>query len=794
MSDMVKDHILDRPNSYIGRSVPRPNIKRLMAGRGIFTDDVKLPRMTHVAFLRSPYAHAEIVEIITDKAKESDGVVAVVTGEEMATMCSPWVGVLGHMEGMKSPPQYALAINKASFQGEPVAAVVANTRALAEDAVELIEIEWKELPVVSGMETALDENAPLVHPDLGDNLMWRRHLESGDVDAAFASADYVIEETYVSGRHTGVCLEPRSIVADFNPSEDQLTVYQSTQAPHNMQNLMALHLGLEEHKVRIICDNVGGAYGIKGHVYPDDFSTVALAKMLNRPVKFIADRLESFTTDIHARDHRIKTKIAVSNEGDIQAIEIDDLTSVGAYSVYPRTSAIEANQIVNLTAGQYKNTNYRANATLVFENKTPMSQYRAVGHPVLTMITEGMVDDAARAIGMDPFEIRRRNVVADDAYPHKLASGVPVENLSHQACLEKLAQMMDYENLRHEQAALRKQGIYRGIGLATFVEVTNPGSAFYGAGGAAITAQDGATIRLDAKGNVIVAISITEQGQGSEAVVAQCAATAVGVTLDKVKVITGDTDVVPYGAGAWGSRATGIGGETTVRAGKALRDNIVEVAGIMLQCDAETLDVRDNKIVDRADGNERMPLAELGRVCYYRPDTLPRDFQSELCVTRHYVPKKFPFALTNGVQGCYLEVNINTGFLDFKKYWVVEDCGTIINPQLVDEQIRGGVVQGLGGALYEECIYSDQGQLLNGNMADYLVPMAAEMPDIEIGHVVSPTFESELGAKGAGEAGTGGAPAVVMNAINDALHPLDAKVTIQPFTPERILRALGKVE
>ena len=793
MADMIKDHVLDRPNSYIGKTIPRPNAKRLLSGRGTFTDDVKLLRMTHVAFLRSTYAHAEIVSIDASAAKESNGVVAVVTGAEMAEVCSPWVGVLSHLEGLKSAPQHALAVKKASWQGEPVVAVVANTRAQAEDAIELVEIEWKELPVVTDMETALDADTPLIHPELGDNLAWRRELDVGDVDGTYANADHVIEETYISNRHTGVCLETRGILADYNPGEDQLTIYHSTQAPHMMQSLFAKHLDIEEHKIRVICKDVGGSYGIKVHSYPDEYATVALAYMLKRPVKFTADRLESFTSDIHARDHRIKTKIAVSNEGEIQAFEIDDLTGIGPYSVYPRTSGIEANQVVNLTGGQYLNPNYRATATVVLQNKSPMCQYRAVGHPILTMITEGMVDDAARKIGMDPLEIRRKNLVPDDAYPYTAPSGLPFENLSHQASLEKLVKMMDYDGLRKDQAEAREQGIYRGIGLATFIEVTNPGPAFYGVGGAPISAQDGATMRLDAKGNVIVEIGVTEQGQGAEAVVAQCAATALGVTMDKIKVIAGDTDITPYGGGTWGSRAAGIGGEAAVQAGKALRQNIVEVAGIVLQSDPSTLDIRDNKIVDLADGKERIELSEVGRVCYYRPDTLPKDYQSELVVTRHYVPKQFPFAFTNGVQGCYLEVDTNTGFIDFKKFCVVEDCGTVINPQLVDEQVRGGVIQGLGGALFEECLYSPEGQLLNGTMADYLVPMAAEMPDIEVGHVESPTLDSELGAKGAGEAGTGGAPAVVMNAINDALDPLGGKVTVQPFTPERILQAIGKI-
>ena len=791
--NLIADHILDRPNSYIGRTVPRPNAKRLLSGHGTFTDDIKLPRMTHVAFVRSPLAHAEIVSIDKSAAEAADGVVAVVTGAEMAEFCAPWVGVLSHLEGLKSAPQHALAVNKVSWQGEALVAVVAQSRAQAEDAAELVQVDWKELPVVADMETALDPDTPVIHPDLGDNQAWVRNFSTEGIDEIFAAADHVVEETYHFGRHTGVTLEPRSCLADFNPGEEQLTVYLSTQAPHMMQHLFAKHLGIEEHLVRVICRDVGGSFGIKVHSYADEYATVTLAYMLKRPVKFIADRLESFTTDIHARDHRVKIRMAVSNEGEIQATEIDDLTGIGPYSVYPRTSGMEANQIVNLTASQYTCPNYRAKATVVFQNKTPMCQYRAVGHPVLCLITEGIVDTAADTIGMDPVEFRKKNLVPDDAYPWTTPVGIPYELLSHHASLDKILEMMDYDALRADQAKWRNSAVYRGIGFATFVEVTNPGPAFYGVGGAPISAQDGATMRLDAKGNIIIGTGVTEQGQGAEAVVFQCAATALGVSMDKIRVITGDTDITPYGGGTWGSRAAGIGGEAAVQAGKALRANILKLAGVMLQSDSATLDIRENNVVDASDGRERISLAEVGRVAYYRPDTLPKDFQSELVVTRHYVPKAFPFAFTNGVQASYLEVDTETGIIKLLDHWMVEDCGTVINPQLVDEQVRGGIVQGLGGALFEECLYSSDGQFLNGSMADYLVPMAAEMPDIKVGHVESPTADSELGAKGAGEAGTAGAPAAVMNAVNDALKPLGTKVTRQPFTPQRVLEALGKV-
>lgn len=795
MSDVTSPGltVLDRPNSYIGRSIPRPNLQRLTEGRGQFVSDLNLPRMVHVAFVRSPYAHARILGIDTSAAKAAPGVVAVVTGKELAEVMTPWVGVLSHLKGLKSAPQHAIAVDRACWQGEAVAAVVARTRAEAEDAAELVAVEYEELEPVVDPEAALAPGAKVIHPELGDNLAFERVLDAGEVDKAFAEADEVVDVTFEFGRHTGVTLEPRAIVADWNPSEQRMMVYQGTQAPHMMQNIIAKHLGLQESQVRVICKDVGGSFGIKVHVYADEMAAVALSKMLKRPVKFVADRLESFVTDIHARDHKIKAKVAVKKDGTITAFEIDDITGIGPYSMYPRTSGIEANQVVNLVGGPYKTPNYRARARVVFQNKNVMCQYRGVGHPIACAVTEGLVDLAAQAIGMDPFEIRRRNVIPDDAYPCSSASGLKFEALSHQASLDKLYEMTNYEALREEQAELRKRGIYRGIGLAAFIEVTNPSAAFYGVGGARISSQDGAAVRLDAQGSLICHVSVTEQGQGTEAVIAQVLATSFGVPIDRVRVITGDTDATPYGGGTWASRAAGIGGEAALQAGKALRENVLKVAGTILQAQPQSLDIRDGIIVDADTGRERISLDEVARIAYFRPDTLPHDFQPELMVVRHYVPKKYPFAFTNGINACWLEVDVETGFIKLLKYWIVEDCGTIINPQLVDEQIRGGVVQGLGPALTEHCVYDDRGRLLNGSMMSYLVPMAGEMPDIEVGHVVSPTAESELGAKGAGEAGTAGAAAAVVNAVNDALSPFGVRITKIPITPEVVLRALGRI-
>jgi carbon-monoxide dehydrogenase large subunit len=784
---------LDRPNSYIGRTVPRPNAPRLVEGRGQYVDDVVLPRMVHVAFFRSPYAHASIGAIDVSAALAAPGVIRVFTGRDIAEICTPWVAVLAHLKGLKSAPQHALAVERATWVGEPVVAVVADSRAAAEDGVALIEVDFHALPVVADMETALLPETPLIHPELGDNLVFQRLHEKGEPDAAMAGAAKVVEAVFHTGRHTGVCMEPRSILATYSRPENQLTVHHSTQAPHMMQTIFAKHLGLPEGNVRVICGDVGGSYGVKVHVYPDEMAVAAIARAMARPVKFIADRLESFASDIHARDHRIKGKMGVDADGRIVAMEIDDLTGIGPYSVYPRTSAIEGNQVVNLCGGPYDFQNYRAQTTVVLQNKTPTCQYRAVGHPIATAVTEGLVDLAADAVGLDPAEFRRRNLVADDAYPYTSAANMRFEGLSHQASLEKLLGLMDYEALRIEQAALREQGLHRGIGLASFIELTNPSPFMYGIGGARISAQDGCTVRMDPDGSVVALSGVTEQGQGTDTILAQVVAEGVGVPIDRVRVITGDTQVTPYGGGTWASRGAGIGGEAALQAGLALRENILTVAAAMLQAEAGTLDVVSGEIVDKATGQSRMPLAELGRIVYFRGDTLPKGLPRELVATRHFITSEYPFAFTNGVQASLVEVDVETGFVRLLKHWCVEDCGRIINPQLVDEQVRGGIVQGIGGALYEHCLYSEDGQLMTANMADYLVPMAAEMPDMVIGHVETPTKESLLGAKGAGEAGTAGAPAAIMNAINDALKPFSTRVGAMPFTPERILAALGTI-
>ncbi|MCC2095512.1 MAG: xanthine dehydrogenase family protein, partial [Hyphomicrobiales bacterium] len=707
-------------------------------------------------------------------------------------VATPWVGVLSHLAGLRSAPQPALAIDVARWQGEPVVMVVAATRAQAEDALALVDVDYEPLPAALDMERALEPDETKIHDAFDSNLAWERVVDVGDAAAAFANpANTVIEREFRFARHTGVTLEPRATIADWNSIDGQLTVYYSGQAPHMMQAVYARVLDIDEDRVRVVAKDVGGSYGIKIHTYGDEIAAAAAAKILSRPVKFTADRLESFVSDIHARDHRVASRLAVDGEGFIKALEIDDLTGIGPYSVYPRTSAIECNQVLNLTGSPYVLPAYKARGRVVFQNKNVMCQYRAVGHPIAMAVADGLIEEAAARIGMDPVEIRKRNLIRDDAYPCTTASGLRFADLSQHKSLDLLVEKMDYAALRAEQAELRGQGIHRGIGFCSMVEVTNPSPMFYGVGGAPIAAQDGAVVRLDANGGLHVASSITEQGQGTEGILAQIAADSMGMPIERVRVTTGDTETVPYGGGTWASRGAGIGGEACLLASRALKQQVLEVAAVILQGKAEDLDIRDAGVVDAGSGDRRMTLKELAQLVYFRGNELPHDLKPEFTASRHFRVTDYPFVFTNTTIAAHVEVDTDTGFVRILKVWVVEDCGTIINPKLVDEQIRGGVVQGIGGALYEECIYSSDGQMQNANLADYLVPMAGEMPDIEIFHIETPTSTSELGAKGAGEAGTGGTPAAIMNAVNDALAPFDVRLSHQPMSPSRILAALG---
>ncbi len=780
-----------QPGVHVGRPLPRPNAKRLVAGRGNYVTDMKLPRMLHAAFVRSPFAHARIVRIDVEAARAAPGVALVATGEDLAKLCTPWVGTLDHFKGMKSEPQRPLPLDRVTWSGQAVVAVVAESRAAAEDACELVEVEYEDLPVLADLDTALAPDAPRLVEGFSDNLCFRSALENGAVDDLFAAAAHVVEADLAFGRHTGVTLEPRALIADYDASEHALTVHHGTQTPFQFQDLYSRHYGIPEGRVRVAAPDVGGSFGVKLHVYHEDMAVIGLSMLAGRPVKYVADRLEAFVSDIHARDHRVKAKAAVGADGRILAMAVEDETAIGPFSTYPRTSAVEGNQVIRLIGAPYRLEAYRADLKVVFQNKTQTSQYRAVGHPIACAVTEYLMEKAASATGLDPFEVRARNLIPDDAYPCQSLTGYKFEQLSHEACLGKLKALMDYDRLRAEQAELRARGIHRGIGIAAFVEITNPTPAFYGIGGARISAQDGAVIKITPSGEVRCLISVTEQGQGTEAIIGQIVADYLGVSRDIVRVITGDTEVTPHGGATWACRGAGIGGETALQAARKLKANVLSVAAAILQAQPGDLDLIDAEVVDKVGGVARLSLAEVARIAYFRSDTLPPGTDAQLTVAHHFAPSGYPFAFTNGIHGCHVEVDAETGLVKILKHFVVEDCGRIINPLLVEEQVRGGVVQGLGAAFFEECRYDDVGQLVNGSLADYLVPMACEMPDIVIAHMETPTRDTELGAKGCGEAGTAASSAAALNAVNDALSPLGAELTQIPMTPARILKALG---
>ncbi len=780
----------DRPGA-VGQRLPRSGARRLAFGRGKYADDLRFPGLLHLAFVRSPYAHARIAGVDPAPALAAAPGARIITGREIASVCAPWQGTMDHLPSMVSPPQHAVAVDRVVWQGEPVAAAVAASRAEAEDAAAEVVVEWEPLPAAAVRDRTLEDDAPLVHPGTGSNLSFSTEIGAGDADAALAGAAHVVEGSFSFARHTGAPLEMRTVIADYDPGEGTLTVHGSHQSPWHQQDTLSRYLGIPEHLVRVVAPDIGGGFGIKLHVYGDEIAVSAVSKLLGRPVKYVADRMESFVGDIHARDQAVSARIGVGEEGAILGLTVDAVSTLGAYGSLGRPPVSEGMMTIMMAAGAYANRDYAARLRVVFQNKPPSGMYRAVGQPIACAVAEQLLDWAAHAAGVDPVEMRRRNYWSDDAYPLRTAGGLAVKRLSPRQCLDKLVGMMDYDALRARQAALRARGIHRGIGVATFLEMTSVGPAYYGPSGAHISTQDGATVRLEPSGAVRCVTSVIELGQGTYGALAQIVADRLGVAAEDVGVVGGDTSWTPYGGGAWASRGLTIGGEAVWRAADGLRANILELAGSILQADPSDLDLGGGAVRDRSTSEPRIALAEIARIGHFRHDTLPPGVQPELAVTRHYVPDAAPFALANGVQGSSLEVDIETGEIRLLDHWVVEDCGRMVNPLLVEEQIRGGVVQGIGGALFEECHYDAEGQMLNASFADYLVPMAAGLPDIHVGHVETPLDETALGTKGAGEAGTVGAPAAILLAVNDALRPFGARIARLPITPETVLDSLA---
>lgn len=776
--------------SGIGARVPRLELKRLVAGRGRYVDDIVLPRMLYAVAVRSPFAHARLLSIDAGEARAIKGVVAVFSAVDLNPMCKPFVGVALHRPGHRSPPQPLLVDDKAVWQGQPVAIVVAETRAIAEDAAELVAMEWEELTPVVTIEDALQPRA-VIHGELGDNIAFDFKLEKGSPDRAFADADVVVEAELRFERQQALTLEPRGLIADYDPADGALHVTHAHQSPFQMQDIFSRHLDIPEHKVRVTAPDIGGGFGMKLNLYPDEIAAVAASMKLGRPVKLIVDRLEAFVSDAHAREHRIKARLAAKSSGEITAMEVEDVGAVGAYGMPLRFNVAEGMMCITLAGAPYAFDDYRARTRSLYVNKSPVGMYRGVGMPFACIAAELLCDEAAFKLGLDPVEMRRRALRPKSSLPSTTPGGQRLETMSFHECLDKIIGMMDYAALRREQTALRERGIWRGIGIANFVEQSAYGPPYYGPSGATISTQDGCSIRLEPSGKLRCVTSLTDQGQGTLTAIAQIVAETIGVSVDDVGLLAGDSAMSTYGGGAWASRGTATGGEAALKAARLLKRNILALAGAITQTSPDELDTARGHVVNRHTAQQVISLAEVGRIGYFRQDTLPRDFDVQLNVTASHAANDKMCYLSNGVQASYVEVDPETGCIALLKQWAVDDCGRIINPLLVEEQVRGGVVQGIGAVLYEECIYDDAGNFTNATMADYLVPMAGELPDIAVGHVETYERSTELGAKGIGEGGLIGAMGAMWVAVNDALRPHGARILHQPFTPQRVLDAIA---
>ncbi len=776
-------------SGLVGQPIARPKARQLAAGRGRYLDDLRVAGLLHAAFLRSPHPHAQLVSLDSDASRQAPGVIAVFVAADLAPVLTPWTARMPTLTAHRSVEQTALVRDRSLWQGQPVALVVAETVAQAEDAVALLSAEWEPLPALASAAQAFAADAPVLHEALGNNVLFEHRI---DARREHPPAAVELRHQLRFPRHTGVSLEPRGLIADFDPAHNQLTVHASTQVPHQMRAMLAAHLSLEEHQVRVIVPDVGGGFGVKLHCYEDEMAVAAASRLLGRPVKYVVDRLEAFASDIHARAHRVDATIKVGADGALLGFEVDDQVEAGAVSVYPRTSALEALHAVAGIAAPYRAMSLQARVRVAFQNKPAIGSYRGVGQPIACAVTEMMIDSAARALGLDPVEIRRRNFRQLDRDGPLTPGGLdPGGELSFQACTDQLLALMDYPTLRERQREARAKGRALGIGFASFIEQSAPNSRVYGGAGVPIAAGDGCSLRLESSGGLSCITSAQFQGQGLETGLAQLIADAFGVALESVRIVHGDTAVTPVGGGTWASRGLSVSGEATLVAVQQLKLRLAKAAAELLEASEADLEFRDGAV--HVAGTDRsVTLAELGFVLHYQPHRLGQSGPIDPMVTAHVQPTR-PYQIANGIQASLVEVDIDTGLIHLLKHWVVDDCGRVINPLLVDEQLRGGVVQGIGAALFEECRYDNQAQLLTGTLADYLVPMAAEMPDIEIGHVETLVPGSLLGGKGVGEASIVGAAAAVANAVNDALSPYGAEIFELPITPERVLRALGSV-
>ena len=777
-------------------TVKRVEDPRLLRGQGRYVGDLRLPGQLEVAFLRSPHAHAILRGVDTRPALDQPGVVAILTGadavdtdhQSASQRAKPLRARLG-IPSFKICDLPCLATDRVRFVGQAVAAVVAEDRYLAEDAADLIEVEYDPLPAVVDARKSLEPGAPLLHDSWGDNLHVASSFSAGEPDEAFARADFVLERHVKTGRYTGVPMENRGVLASFEAATGELTVWSSTQVPHLLRTLLADVLDFPEHRLRVIAPDVGGGFGIKAPIYPEEVAVALLSLRLGRPVRWLEDRREHLQAAIHARQQDLVVEAAADNEGRLLALRFDLVGDVGAYSCYPFTSAIETLQTGRHLPGPYRLRSYQHRTRAAVTNKSPVGPCRAVSRPVGSLVMETMFDLIAERTGLDPADVRRRNLVQPEDLPYLSITNQTYDSGSYVESLDKLLGMIGYADFPRRQAEARAEGRYLGLGVACYVEQTAQGSASFSSRGMDnLAGYDSANLRIDPSGKVLVAVGVADHGQAHHTTLAQLAAQELGVPLEDVTVVEGDTARTPYGMGTFTSRSAVCGGGAVVQAAGKLRPKVLAIAGHLLEAAASDLELQDGRVVVRGAPDRSISLRDVARVAYHNVGRLPPDLEPELEAAGHYDAGGGTYS--NGAHAALVEVDPETGHVRFLKYWVVEDCGTMINPTVVDGQVHGGVAQGIGGAAYEEMVYDEDGQLLSASFMDYLVPTSAEVPPIEVGHLVTPSPHTPLGIKGMGEGGTVCPGSVLASAIASALEPFGVRFHELPITPDKVRAAV----
>ena len=774
---------------FVGEKIPRVEDRRILSGRGKYVDDLNLPNMLHAAFVRSPLAHARINAIDISAAQQAPGVVAVFTGEDMRRLCNPVSTSLAF--GVKFPEFYPLVTDKVRFVGDLVAMVVAESRYEAEDGCDLVEVDYDQLPAVMDYDDAIDSTKPALFDELGDNVViTNAPVAWGDVDAAFAEADRVVTATLRQHRVAPVPMETRGAVADYDPSSGELTYHASTQSPHGLRLQLANTLGHPMERFRVLANDVGGGFGLKGSVVREDFCVAAASKALGRPLKWIEDRSEHLIASGHAREEMVQIEMAVKADGTFLGMKAKLTMDAGAYPNVPFVSAMFVGLMQLLLPGPYRMKGYRFESSVISTNKAAYVAYRGPWE-METWVRERLVDIVAHEIGVDAAEVRRKNMMLG-APDDRLITGITVKGISSRESLDRALEFIDYEGFRKEQAAARAQGRYLGIGFATFIEAA-PGPAEMRPGGG-LFGGERAKVALQADGHLVVTTAQAPHGQGHETTLAQVAADEMGVPFEHVRVVHGDTRQTPFSViGTGGSRSATWATGATLMSTRKLKEHVLAIAAGMLEISPEDLEIVDGAVTPKGVPQKALPLAQIAMKAMMDPSSLPPGTDGPLEAYERFTGEGITGSgWSGGTHVCTIEVDVTTGRVTILRYVVVEDCGRVINPGVVEGQVCGGVAQGIGGVLYERVAYDDEGNCLAGTFMDYLLPTSAEIPHIEIHHLETDP-DGELGFRGVGEGGAVVAPATLTNAVDDALQPFGARVCDQHLPPAKVLELAGVV-